>query len=228
MPIPRIRLVMAAVLAVQLSLVIGAAASAHVPMKVGPYTVEVGWKVEPAYVGQQNAVLVIVTDARDEPVTDIPADDLLVVVSTAGQQSEPLSFEPAFDPEELEGPLGEYDAPILPTAPGDYDFHITGTIHGQDVDLTVTADDTEERVSGTADIEFPAKLPAVVEIVTRLDRIDARLAQASKTAPAAGVAEAKEAADRALLLGGGVGTLGLVVAVIALAVAARSMRRSST
>jgi hypothetical protein len=222
MAIQRIRVLVPLLLGLQLSLVVATAVSAHVPNKVGKYTVEVGWKNEPAYVGQQNAVLVIITDADDQPVTDLPADALQVVVTTAGQQSAELSFEPGFDPEEMEGPLGEYDAPILPTAPGGYDFHITGSIHDQAVDLTVTSDQTEEPVSGTSDIEFPAKLPAMSEIVTRLDRVDARLAQATTGADAS---DAKAAADRALLIGAGIGALALIVAVAALVVAARSTRR---
>lgn len=207
-----------------LSLSITVAASAHVPKKAGPYTVEVGWKNEPAYVGHQNAVVIIVTDANDEPVTDIPADALSVVVSTEGQQSDELTFEPAFDAEEMEGPLGEYDASILPTAPGGYDFHITGTIHDQAVDLTVTADETEEPVSGTTDIEFPAKLPTVTEIVTRLDRVDARLAEA-ESAAAARSTDVRAAADRALLIGAGLGAAGLLVGIAALVMAVRATRR---
>jgi hypothetical protein len=226
MSIPRIRLLVAVLLALEISLFITGTVSAHVPSKVGPYTVEVGWKYEPAYVGQRNAVLIIVTDADDEPVTDLPANALQVVVTTGGRQSGELSFEAGFDPEEMEGPLGEYDAPILPTAPGGYDFHVTGAIHDQTVDLTVTADDTQEPVRGTADIEFPTKLPTVTEIVTRLDRIDDRLAQASVEAAAANASDAKASADRALLIGSGIGTAGLVVAAIALVAAIRTTRRS--
>src|SRR5437762_6362202 len=101
------------------------AVMAHVHEGVGPYSLEIGWKVEPAYVGQPNAVQVTVHDAQDQPVTDLGPDAIKVVVSTADQQSQPLTFDPGWDPAEGEGPLGEYDAALVPTVPGDYTFHIT-------------------------------------------------------------------------------------------------------
>ena len=137
----------------------------------GPYTLEIGWQHEPTYVGETNGVQVIVTDANEDPVTDLGEDDLKVVVSTGSDQSGELTFEPAFDLEEGDGPMGQYNAPIMPTAPGDYTFHITGNIHGQPVDVTVTSgDETFDTVQGTAEIQFPVKIPTMPEVVTRLDR----------------------------------------------------------
>jgi hypothetical protein len=207
-------------------------ASAHVVEHAGPYTLEIGWQHEPTFVGEANGVQLIVHDRADKPVTDLKEDDVKVVVSTAGQQTGELTFEPGFDAEEMEGPLGEYDAAILPTAPGEYTFHLTGAIHGQKVDITVTSgDETFDSVKGTADIEFPAKLPTVPEIVTRLDRIDARLAappsgptQAAVDAAQASAADARSAADRALLVGGGLGALGLVVGLLGVGLAFRASR----
>jgi len=217
-----------------LCLFVATGASAHVVEHAGPYHLEIGWQREPTYVGEANGVQVIITDARSKPVNDLKQDDLKVVVSTAGQQSGELTFDPAFDLEEAEGNFGEYDAPIIPTAPGDYTFHLTGNIRGQTVDITVTSGDkTFDAVKGTSDIEFPAKLPTLPEIVTRLDRIDARLAdsqtpsgptQASVDAAVASASEARASADRALLIGGGVGLAGILVAALALFVAMRATR----
>ena len=225
----------AAPLTLLLTLLSSGTTSAHFPVTAGPYTIEVGWKHEPAYVGQQNAVLVIVTDADDKPVTDLPADALSVVVSTGGQQSTALPFEPAFDAAEAEGPLGEYDAAILPTAPGGYDFHITGTIHEQKVDLTVKSTDTQEPVSGTSDIEFPTKLPSLTEIATRLDRIDARIEtlsagggnQAALDAALAAAAQARDDAQFALIIGSSVGFAGLLVGALAVWLTLRARPRSA-
>ncbi len=211
-----------------------ASVAAHVVEHAGPYTLEIGWQHEPTYVGEANGVQLIVHDAADKPVTDLKADDVKVVVSTAGQQSGELTFEPGFDPEEMEGPLGEYDAAILPTAPGDYTFHLTGAIHGSKLDVTVTSGDkTFDTVKGTADIEFPTKLPTLPEVVTRLDRIDARLAaaqsgpsQAAVDAAQASAADARAAADRALLVGGGFGAVGLLgVGLLGVAIGLRASRR---
>jgi hypothetical protein len=207
-------------------------ASAHVVQHAGPYTLEIGWQHEPTFVGEANGVQLIVHDGADKPVTDLKEDDVKVVVSTAGQQTGELTFEPGFDAEEMEGPLGEYNAAILPTAPGEYTFHLTGAIHGQKIDITLTSgDETFDSVKGTADIEFPAKLPTLPEIATRLDRIDSRLAappsgptQAAVDTAQASAADARSAADRALLVGGGLGALGLVVGLLGVGLAFRASR----
>ncbi len=231
----RTRFIPPIIAAASLVLATAAPVAAHVVEHAGPYTIEVGWQHEPTYVGETNGVQVIIHDQADKPVTDLKPDDLKVVVSTGSDQSGELTFEPGFDPEEMEGNLGEYDAAIMPTAPGDYTFHITGSIHGQAVDITATSgDQTFDTVKGTSDIEFPTKLPTVPEIVTRLDRIDARATtpqastgptQASVDAAAATASDAKAAADQALLFGIAVGAAGLVIAIVALAVAIRAGRR---
>lgn len=196
------------------------AASAHVVETAGQYSLAIGWHLEPAYVGQPNAVEVTISQGQHQPVTDLGADDLHAVVSTAGQSSPSLAFEPAFDLAEADGTPGQYLAKIDPTAPGDYAFHVTGTVHGQAIDITVTSgDQTFDPVIGTSDVEFPVKLPTLAEVSTHLDRIDARVQElngGTAANPSAEIAEAKAAADRALIVGGGLGLLGVVVAAIAL------------
>jgi hypothetical protein len=215
-----------------------ASASAHVHEHVGPFSLVIGWRNEPAFVGELNGVQVTIHDAADTPVLDLKQDDLKVVVSSGAQQSEELTFEPAFDAEEMEGSLGEYDASLLPTAVGEYTFHFTGAIRGQKVDLTVTSgEDTFDSIKGTGDLEFPVKLPTMSEVVTRLDRIDSRLTDALSRPTQASVdsavgsarasaADARSAADRALLVGGGLGAAGLVVGLLGIGLALRASRRS--
>ena len=72
---------------------------------------------------------------------------------------------------------GDYEAPLTPTVPGDYTFHLTGKVHGQAIDETATSSDsTFDSAVEATDIEFPTKLPSLSEVATRLDRIDSRLA----------------------------------------------------
>jgi len=225
----RFRFAGCAVAAGLLALVAAGSAAAHAVEHAGAYTIEIGWQHEPTYVGESNGVQVTIHDGNDKPVNDLKTDDLKVVVSTGGQQTGDLAFEPGFDPVELEGPLGEYDAPILPTAPGDYTFHLTGSIRGQAVDVTVkSGDETFDAVKGSADLEFPNKLPALTEVVTRLDRVDARVgsAIASADAAAAKAADASRVADRALLVGGGIGVIGIFVGACGVLLGVRSMRRA--
>ena len=228
---PGARYARAAMGAALLALVVVDPVTAHTIKQVGPYTLEIGWQHEPTYVGEANGVQVIVTGAGDKAVTDLTEDDIKVVVSTGGEQTGELTFAPGFDLEEGDGTFGEYNAPIMPTAPGDYTFHITGAIHGTPVDVTVTSsDETFDTVKGTAEIQFPAKLPSVTEIVTRLDRIDARLQNAGPTQADVDAARqsadsASQAAQRALLVGGGIGLAGILLAAWALFVARGAARR---
>lgn len=201
--------------------------AAHVVEPAGPNSIEVGWQHEPTYVGEANGVQIIIHTADGKPVTDLGPDDLSVIVSTAGDQTSPLTFEPGFDPVEIVGPLGEYDAAIVPTAPGDYTFHVSGTIHGASVDITATSGvETFDPVRDPSELQFPAKLPAMSEVVTRLDRVDGRMTAlgdpttAVQTALTAAL-DAKSAADRALLIGAGIGFIGVIGGGIGIVLAVR-------
>jgi len=207
--------------------------AAHGHTTASGFNVVIGWSGEPALVGQPNGVELFVYDADEKPITDIPADAISVVVSTAGQDSSSLSLSPAFDVEEGFGTPGEYAADIIPTAPGEYTFHFTGTIHGKAIDVSMTSSDTTfDGVVAPGDLEFPVKQPTLTEVGTRLDRIDGRIDALQSAAPApnaiadaqAAATTASASADRALLVGALLGGAGLVAAVIALALVLRARR----
>ena len=161
-------------------------AGAHVVQQFGPYSLAIGWLHEPAYVGLDNAVQIIVEDSQDKSVDDVPANDFTVTVSTAGQTSAALPLNASFDPDEGLGTPGEYTAHLIPTAPGPYTFHIVGTIHGTKVDQSFTSSDTTfDAVQGQADAQFPVKVPSGTELSARVDRIDTRV-QAAQTSPLSG------------------------------------------
>jgi hypothetical protein len=207
--------------------------AAHGHTSASGFNFVIGWSGEPALVGQPNAVQLFVYDASDKPITDIPADAVSVVVSTAGQDSSSLSLSPAFDVEEGFGTPGEYSADIIPTAPGDYAFHFTGTIHGRAIDVSMaSSEETFDGVIAPADLEFPVKQPTLTEVGTRLDRIDGRIDAVQAAVPAAGAladaqsaaSAARSGADRALLIGALLGGAGLVIAVISLWLVLRARR----
>jgi hypothetical protein len=192
---------MAVATASLLAVLVVGTAEAHVVKSFGSYSVALGWAHEPTYVGAANAVQVIVKDAKGVPVTDIPDGDLSVVVSVSGQSSSALPLGNAFDSDTGLGIPGDYEAPIAPTVPGDYTFHLTGTIHGTAVDETTTSSDaTFNSVVDSSTVDFPSKLPSISDIVTRLDRIDARASAAPAASAAPGpdaAAAAQSAADAA-------------------------------
>jgi hypothetical protein len=172
------------VAAVAAALVVGSV-QAHILKDFGPYSVALGWVKEPTYVGQINAVQVVIKDTKGKPVADLAAGDLKVVVTAGGQSSAALDLVPMYDEDTGLGVQGDYEASLVPTVPGDYTFHLTGTIHGTAVDETATSSDsTFNAASNSTAVEFPAKLPTITEITTRLDRLDSRLAAAASAAPA--------------------------------------------
>ena len=208
----------AGVVAIVASLLIVAPTQAHVLKDFGSYSVALGWAVEPTYLGEVNAVQVVVKDQAGKAITDLADGALQVVVSAAGQQSDALQLLNRFDPDTGLGVPGDYEASIIPTVPGDYTFHLTGSIHGTPVDETATSgDSTFNSVVGSTDIEFPAKLPALSDVSTRLDRLDGRIAVLSDGT----------SGSTALAVGAGLGGLGLVVGLVALAVALRGRRKTA-
>jgi hypothetical protein len=199
-----------------LALALATPALAHVVKQVGPYTVAIGWVHEPTYTGQENAVQVLITDQDGKPVADLTADDLTVVVTTAGQDSDPLALEPTYDEDVGLGIPGDYEATIIPTAPGDYTFHVTGMIHDQAIDETVTSSDsTFDTVTDPVGIQFPDQLPALGDLATRIDRVDSRVSSASS------------GASLALVAGLVVGGAGVVLGVAGLVLAMRARRQSA-
>jgi hypothetical protein len=212
-----------------LAIALAGASGAHVVQQFGPYSLAIGWLHEPAYVGVENAVQVIVKDAAGKPVDDVPASDFTVVVSTGGQQTAALPLNASADPDTGLGTPGEYTAHLIPTAPGDYTFHLVGTIHGTKVDQSFTSSDTTfDAVRGQADAQFPVKVPSETEISARLDRLDARLqaAQAATTSAATAAASANDAATRALVVGVVVGGVGIILGAIGIGLAVRARRRT--
>jgi hypothetical protein len=235
----------AVALAAVLTIAVVGIVQAHVLKDFGQYSVALGWSVEPTYVGQVNSIQVIVKDKGGKPVTDLAEGDLKVVVSVGGQDSSPLALTNKFDEDTGLGIPGDYEASLTPTAPGDYTFHLTGSIHGQAVDETATSSDsTFNSAVEATDIEFPNKVPSLTEITTSLDRINARLSAspapgASAAAPAptadAGLADAvsaaqttatqaRDAASSALVVGLLVGALGVILGGAALILVVRRPR----
>jgi hypothetical protein len=209
--------------AILLGLALAQPALGHIVVDVGTYHLAIGWAHEPTYVGEQNAVEVFVTDADGKAVADLTPDDLKVVVSTGGQQSDALALSPSFDEDTGLGTPGDYLAPIIPTAPGDYTLHLTGSVHGTAVDETATSSDSsfDSAVAPTA-IQFPAKLPTLGDIATRLDRQDARVQQATDAAAAA-----RDSGDRAMTIGTGVGAIGIVLGLAGVLLGWRAWRRAN-
>jgi hypothetical protein len=187
-------------------------AAAHGIVQAGNLTVAIGWLREPAYVGNDNAVQVLVKDAQGNPLTTITDKDLQVEVSLGSQKTQPQPLVPTFDSDTGLGLHGEYEYHLIPTAPGNYTFHIFGKIAGTTpFDQTMTASSTTfNEVVDQSSAQFPNKVPSTSELNQKLDALTARAnagagnAQNAQTAAVAAqhaADDAKSAADRALVIG---------------------------
>jgi hypothetical protein len=150
-----------------------------------------------------------------------------------GEETMALELEPNFVVGEF-GEPGDYRAWFIPTRAGQYAFHFTGAIDGEDIDETFTSGpDTFSDVTDPAEIEFPVQDPTTGELAERIDQESERIVAASATAD-----EARAAADQAsadleqasddassaqtmAVVGLVVGALGLIVAVVAIVMGRR-------
>ena len=96
---------------------------------MGVYTVEVGWRDEPALAGLLNAVEVEVREKSSGRGVEGLAKTLRLAITFGGSTT---AFEPTLRSLGVDDP-GHYVADIIPTAPGDYTFRLQGRIGAQDV-----------------------------------------------------------------------------------------------
>jgi hypothetical protein len=109
-------------------------AFAHEGITVGDYGLEVGWVNEPPVVGQQNAIIVNVSN-KSEPVEDVSA---LTVTVSYGDQNKLLTLQPLG-----EDTPGQFVAPILPTVAGQYTIVLGGKLGDTDVNVSVEPEEVQ-------------------------------------------------------------------------------------
>lgn len=181
-------------------------AQAHTVQTVGPYSLTFGWMNEPCYTGVQNAVQLFVHTGGPTGQAVSNLDGLQATVSAGGATSSPMALTAAFDPDTGLGNPAEYDAPLVPTIPGDYTFRITGTINGTKIDISAkSADNTFDQAHDPVAIEFPTQPQSNTQLSTSVKNLQTALqAQTSATK------KAKDAASSARLIA----IVAIVIAVL--------------
>jgi hypothetical protein len=202
------------------------AASAHEEFPEGHFDLAIGFVNEPAYAGQPNGVQLFLNE-DGHPVTIDLGHELQVTVTFGDQTSNPMTFEPAFEAGEF-GTPGDYRAFFVPSQPGGYTFHLTGTFHGQKFDETAksgpkTFDDVQDLNAASFP---PVNAPSNEELATRIDQEAARTADAVTAAETSATSAGDDASSAKTfgIIGIVVGALGLAVGISAL----RSARVSRT
>jgi hypothetical protein len=168
----RIFAIAAAIAVVVASLgILSMPAAAHERRAVGPYTFVVGWIVEPAYVGQINALDLTVTEtASTKPVEGLEKTLKADLVTGGAAATMPLTIAARF------GLPGKYQGQVLPTKTGDYTFHITGTVNTTAIDEKFESG--PGRFGGIEDVtalQFPAKVPSESDLAAKLDDANLKL-----------------------------------------------------
>ncbi len=152
-------------------------ASAHESRVVGHIVMVVGWGEEPTYAGYQNAAGVRLSEVgrtgeeEGPPIADAQIQvEILFGDETSTTSTGPLPMEEAFSEP------GLFEADIIPTRPGTYTYHVTGTVAGQTIDEVFTSsEDTFSDVNVPADIQFPEQDPSAGELAQAVERLSARV-----------------------------------------------------
>jgi hypothetical protein len=137
-----------------------ASAHEHRTILNGKYELVVGLLNEPAVSDELNSLDLRVSDvSQATPTSDEDAavgtpveglESTLKVDIIFGDQTQTLTLEPRWQTP------GAYNAWLIPVQPGDYSFHVTGTINGESVDETFTpGPETFSSVTDRATLEFP-------------------------------------------------------------------------
>ncbi len=146
------------ILAMVLAFGLSSIAFAHGSTQVGDYDLEIGFHNEPVYQGDPNSLDLFVTNSKtNEKVNGL--ESTLQAEIIFGDSSKKLTISPQ------DGVDGGYTAPIVPTALGDYTWHIFGSINGTPVDVQMTSSPTTfGSVESKADYAFPVAEPSLADV----------------------------------------------------------------
>lgn len=160
-------------------LVFALPALAHEGREVGEQLIVFGWRVEPALAGLINGPEVTITHHdTEEPFEG--AEETLQLEVSFGDQTMAVPLRAAW------GEPGHYIADLIPTLPGDYTFHLTGTLGDVTVDETFTSADGEfSSVEPATDVMFPqtgaadvsALQAQIAELQAQIAELQAQIAE---------------------------------------------------
>ena len=212
-------------------------ALAHVSNNYGNITIEVGWDQEPPLVDEMNNIVVGVTRASDTgngsstPVRNALSD--MDIAVGYGGVTKVLDFVPSQEQS------GWYEAKILPTRIGSYNFILNGTIQGQPVSDEVQIEDVDSKqrvsfpeadggsgggssgsaaTSNLANSQISNILNQITNDINNI-RTDIETLAESNSNIQEGIQDVKDVADRAYMLAVtaiGIGAAGILIAAAAL------------
>jgi hypothetical protein len=179
-------------------------AYAHERRMVGDYEFVVGFLVEPAIEGEKNGVdLRVRIPSEEEGGTPTPVEGVhetlqVEITHVPSGVSKSAELRAIFnDP-------GHYTSDLIPTAPGPYRFHFTGSVGDLTVDeIFESGPGTFGEVEPSVDFQFPETIPQAreMESAIRGTQDTAQQSAAAITAAEEAAAAAQSTATIALILG---------------------------
>lgn len=164
-------------------------AYAHERRIVGEYEFVVGFLVEPAIEGEKNGVdLRVRIPAEEEGGEPIPVEGVHETLQVEITHI-PSGVSKQADLRGLFGDPGHYTTDLILTAPGQYQFHFTGSIGDMEVDEIFVSGEGFSDVHPSSEFQFPEPIPAAREMESAI-----RGAQDTAQQSADAVAAAQDAA----------------------------------
>lgn len=166
------KLVIPVLLLILITAVTISPALAHERREIEGYQLVFGWRAEPALVGVFNGPELFVYELTEDGERGDPLSGLAETLSleiSFGPASRTLNLREAF------GDPGHYVADLIPTRPGDYSFHLTGTINDLEIDEIFTSADGEfGTVEPASDIMFPDEtMLTIQDLQAQIDELRA-------------------------------------------------------
>jgi hypothetical protein len=175
------------ILIVVVALALTSTALAHERIVLGDYAFVLGWLEEPPVVGLKNAALVEVTTAQDDKPVE-GAEGTLTAHIVYGGKSKELLLRP------LAGQPGTYVGDFIPTRRGTYTLKLGGSINGQPIEVS----NEIEEVGSLDSLTFPEPQ---IDLQKSIEALSSELNSTRTFA----------------IVGAALGTIGLVLAGVAIA-----------
>lgn len=121
-------------------------AFAHTTVEVGPYSIEVGWGIEPPVFGIRNDFVFEISESPSEGVKAGVKNAFKNLEATVKFGGVTKKLDINSDPK-----AGHYHSPVIPTKTGSMSMLVQGKINDVDVDVEIPIEDVES----TAVLDFP-------------------------------------------------------------------------
>ncbi len=144
---------------------------AHETREVDPYILVFGLRNEPVFSGERSGPELFVYQNNNGERGDRVEGGEFEADMMAGDVTITAPLRPAF------GDPGHYVADVIFTLPGDYAFHVRGTIEGNTIDeLFDTANGSFGPVDPAADVHFPVEAPDTLALMDTIADLQAQIA----------------------------------------------------